>query len=75
MTAAPPRTISVVLVDDHHMFRTGVRRAAPRARRITLEIVGEAGAVERRPWSRRAALTSCCWTCTCPAATVAAAPT
>ena len=43
------RTIRIVLVDDHHMFRTGVRAelsglagSAP----YDLEVVGEAGAVE-----------------------------
>jgi DNA-binding NarL/FixJ family response regulator len=47
-----PRTIRIVLVDDHHMFRTGVRSeltslaATPRAGAFTLEIAGEAGAVE-----------------------------
>ncbi len=44
-----PRVIRVVLVDDHHMFRTGVRAElsglADRAP-FRLEIVGEAGAVE-----------------------------
>ncbi|MDC5696911.1 response regulator transcription factor [Intrasporangium calvum] len=43
------RTIRIVLVDDHHMFRTGVRAeltstAGPAA--YGLDIVGEAGAVE-----------------------------
>src|SRR6478672_3152124 len=47
-----PRTIRIVIVDDHHMFRTGVRAeltslaATPRAGAFTLEIAGEAGAVE-----------------------------
>ncbi|MDV3220365.1 response regulator transcription factor [Intrasporangium sp.] len=58
-----PRTIRIVLVDDHHMFRTGVRaelasatspaggsggsgRPGPPGSAYTLEIVGEAGAVE-----------------------------
>ena len=43
------RTIRIAIVDDHHMFRTGVRAeltslagSAP----FRLEIVGEAGAVE-----------------------------
>jgi DNA-binding NarL/FixJ family response regulator len=45
----PPRTIRVVLVDDHHMFRTGVRAeltSTPSPAAYVLEIVGEAGAVE-----------------------------
>ena len=45
----PPRTIRVVLVDDHHMFRTGVRAeltGTPSPAAYGLEIVGEAGAVE-----------------------------
>lgn len=47
-----PRTIRIVIVDDHHMFRTGVRAeltslaATPRSGAFTLEIAGEAGAVE-----------------------------
>jgi DNA-binding NarL/FixJ family response regulator len=47
-----PRTIRIVIVDDHHMFRTGVRAeltslaATPRPGAFTLEIAGEAGAVE-----------------------------
>ena len=47
-----PRTIRIVIVDDHHMFRTGVRAeltsltATPRPGAVTLEIAGEAGAVE-----------------------------
>lgn len=47
-----PRTIRIVIVDDHHMFRTGVRAeltslaATPRAGAFALEIAGEAGAVE-----------------------------
>lgn len=47
-----PRTIRIVIVDDHHMFRTGVRAephllaATPRAGGFTLGIAGEAGAVE-----------------------------
>ena len=44
-----PRTIRVVLVDDHHMFRTGVRAeltSTPSPAAYALEIVGEAGAVE-----------------------------
>ena len=47
MTA--PRTIRIVLVDDHHMFRTGVRAEltnTPSPAAYRLEIVGEAGAVE-----------------------------
>ena len=47
-----PRRIRIVIVDDHHMFRTGVRAeltslaATPRAGSVDLEIAGEAGAVE-----------------------------
>src|SRR3954465_10556017 len=47
-----PRTIRIVIVDDHHMFRTGVRAelttlaSTPRPGSFTLEIAGEAGAVE-----------------------------
>ena len=45
-----PRTIRIVIVDDHHMFRTGVRAeltaASAAAAPFRLEIVGEAGAVE-----------------------------
>ncbi|EWS99593.1 LuxR family transcriptional regulator [Intrasporangium oryzae NRRL B-24470] len=43
------RTIRVVLVDDHHMFRTGVRAELSSLDGPTgqhLEIVGEAGTVE-----------------------------
>lgn len=43
------RTIRLVLVDDHHMFRTGVRAelaTATSPAAYTLEVVGEAGAVE-----------------------------
>ena len=43
------RTIRIVLVDDHHMFRTGVRAelaSAPSPAAYGLQIVGEAGAVE-----------------------------
>jgi DNA-binding NarL/FixJ family response regulator len=47
-----PRSIRIVIVDDHHMFRTGVRSeltslagpSGPAA--VRLQIVGEAGAVE-----------------------------
>ncbi|EWT03114.1 LuxR family transcriptional regulator [Intrasporangium chromatireducens Q5-1] len=46
---SPARTIRIVIVDDHHMFRTGVRAElmglAERAP-FQLEVVGEAGAVE-----------------------------
>lgn len=47
-----PRTIRIVIVDDHHMFRTGVRAeltavSAPSGpASFALEIAGEAGAVE-----------------------------
>ena len=47
-----PRTIRIVIVDDHHMFRTGVKAeltslATPGGpASVPLEIVGEAGAVE-----------------------------
>jgi len=44
-----PRTIRIVIVDDHHMFRTGVRAeltALAASAAYRLEIVGEAGAVE-----------------------------
>ena len=44
-----PRTIRIVIVDDHHMFRTGVRAeltALASSAAYRLEIVGEAGAVE-----------------------------
>jgi DNA-binding NarL/FixJ family response regulator len=47
-----PRTIRIVIVDDHHMFRTGVRAeltslaASAGPASFRLEIVGEAGAVE-----------------------------
>jgi DNA-binding NarL/FixJ family response regulator len=47
-----PRPIRIVIVDDHHMFRTGVRAelsslsATPRAGAFALEIAGEAGSVE-----------------------------
>ncbi len=43
------RTIRIVIVDDHHMFRTGVRAeltALASSAAYQLEIVGEAGAVE-----------------------------
>ncbi len=43
------RTIRIVLVDDHHMFRTGVRAelsGLAGSASYDLEIVGEAGAVE-----------------------------
>ncbi|MDN5797725.1 MAG: response regulator transcription factor [Intrasporangium sp.] len=43
------RTIRIVIVDDHHMFRTGVRSELTtlvEKAAFRLEIVGEAGAVE-----------------------------
>ena len=56
----------VVLVDDHAMFRAGVR--AELGARV--EVVGEAGTVGRgdRGDPRARARTSCCSTCTCPTA-------
>nr|WP_307844273.1 response regulator transcription factor [Actinospica acidithermotolerans] len=55
--AATARPIRVVLVDDHKLFRTGVRAELDEAARGTVEIVGEAAdapsavavIVERRP--------------------------
>ena len=44
-----PRIIRIVIVDDHHMFRTGVRAelsGLATSAAFRLEIVGEAGAVE-----------------------------
>ena len=47
-----PRSNRIVIVDDHHMFRTGVRSeltslaGRPGPAGFRLEIVGEAGAVE-----------------------------
>jgi len=43
----PTRTIRLVLVDDHHMFRTGVRaELAEVPEAANLEVVGEAGTVD-----------------------------
>ena len=50
MTA--PRTVRIVIVDDHHMFRTGVRSELTTvagegsSSSVRLDVVGEAGAVE-----------------------------
>ena len=47
-----PRTIRIVIVDDHHMFRTGVKSELSTvagegsSSSVRLDIVGEAGAVE-----------------------------
>ena len=56
----------MVLVDDHAMFRTGVRAGLSASTGV--EVVGEAGDVEPRSRDHRASPTSCCWTSTCPAA-------
>ena len=43
----PTRTIRLVLVDDHHMFRTGVKaELAEVPEAANLEVVGEAGTVD-----------------------------
>ena len=78
-----PRTIRIVIVDDHHMFRTGVR-----AELTSLAATPRAGARSRsrsparpvrssRPCrsSRSSSPTSCSSTSTSPAATVTAGPT
>ena len=65
--------IRLVLVDDHRMFRSGVKAELD----ASMEIVGEApdvdSAVEVVTTDPRR--TSCCWTSTCPAATATAAAT
>ena len=77
-----PRTIRIVIVDDHHMFRTGVR-----AELTSLAATPRAGAFRSRSparperssrpcrSSRSSSPTSCSSTSTCPAATGTAAPT
>ncbi|MEU9074839.1 LuxR C-terminal-related transcriptional regulator [Kitasatospora sp. NPDC004745] len=44
--AAPERTARVVLVDDHRMFRTGVRAEIGRTDVTGIDVVGEADDVE-----------------------------
>ncbi|MFJ3791819.1 LuxR C-terminal-related transcriptional regulator [Kitasatospora sp. NPDC090091] len=44
--AAPDRTARVVLVDDHRMFRTGVRAEIGRTEATGIDVVGEADDVE-----------------------------
>ena len=57
--------IRVVLVDDHELFRAGVRNELAGL----VDIVGEAGSVaEAAPLIRDSTRTSCCSTCTCPTA-------
>ncbi len=45
--SSPPRPIRLVLVDDHHMFRSGVRTELAENPAVGLEVVGEAGTVDR----------------------------
>ena len=56
----------VVIVDDHSLFRAGVRAELE----PLLEIAGEAGTVEEAEAAiaRARSPTSCCSTCTCPTA-------
>ena len=52
----------VLIVDDHQLFRAGVRAELE----PLLEIVGEAGGVEEAVDAiERSRPTSCCSTCTC----------
>jgi DNA-binding NarL/FixJ family response regulator len=46
MATAEHRPIRVVLVDDHHMFRTGVRAELAEEAAAALEVVGEAADVD-----------------------------
>ncbi len=63
--------VRVVLVDDHDMFRTGVRASLD----TRIEVVGEAADVGSAIEAvRRERPASCCWTSTSRAATAAAAP-
>ena len=58
-------TLRVAIVDDHAMFRRGVRAEIDGP----VEIVAEAEDVESAVHGRspRPSPTSCCSTCTCPA--------
>ena len=57
---------SVVIVDDHHLFRAGVRAELDGL----VEVLGDAATVEEavRCVARRRSPTSCCSTCRCRAA-------
>lgn len=44
--SVPDRTARVVLVDDHRMFRTGVRAEIGRTEVTGIDVVGEADDVE-----------------------------
>ncbi|MEU9127400.1 response regulator transcription factor [Kitasatospora sp. NPDC048540] len=46
VAAGPERTARVVLVDDHRMFRTGVRAEIGRTELTGIDVVGEADDVE-----------------------------
>ena len=67
---SPDGAVRVVLVDDHAMFRAGVRAELAAVGAGRVEVVGEAADVGRRRRGRpdAAAPTWCCSTCTCPAA-------
>ena len=56
----------VVIVDDHELFRAGVRAELE----PLVEIAGDAGTVEEAVAGDRASTspTWCCSTCTCPTA-------
>ena len=68
MTDASPAT-RVVIVDDHAMFRAGVRPSSPSAGAGVVDIVAEAADVDSAvaAIARAPAPTSYCSTCTCPA--------
>ena len=66
--STPATPVRVFLVDDHALFRSGVRAELDRSV-PDVTVVGEAGSVARRsPGSRTCARTSSCSTSTCPTA-------
>jgi DNA-binding NarL/FixJ family response regulator len=66
MTDMQPEAIRLVLVDDHHLIRAGVRAeltGAGSPTDSTIEVVGEAASVDGRSRSSAArGPTSCCST-------------
>ena len=66
LEAGDERRRACVIVDDHQLFRSGVRAELERCS----EIAGEAGTVDEADGRDRRATspTWCCWTCTCPTA-------
>ena len=54
----------VLMIDDHALFRMGLRELLERR---GIEVVGAVGDCEQGiAVGRGEALTSCCWTCACP---------